>query len=77
MMKLSSTTSEMKVKIFSGTAEKVEKEMTGFMNEKKVKVHGFAQSQSTIANSFEVNVTATLLYTEFEGPADQKIGFNH
>ena len=77
MMKLSSTTSEMKVKIFSGNAEKVEKSMSEFMNEKKIKIHGFAQSQSTIANSFEVNVTATLLYTEFEGATDQKIGFNH
>jgi hypothetical protein len=53
MMKLSSTTSDIKVKIFSGNAEKVEKEMSEFMKEKKIKISGFAQSQSSLANSPE------------------------
>lgn len=65
----------MKVKVFTGNAADMEKDIVTFLAENKVKVHSFAQSQSTIANSMEVNVTATVLYTEYDSH-EEKIGFN-
>lgn len=77
MIKLSSTGADVKVKIFNGNAAQVEKELSTFLEEKKVRIHGFAQSQSTLTNSAEVNVTATLLYSEYSGNAtEERIGFN-
>lgn len=64
-----------KVRVFTGNAADMEKEIAAFLAENKVKVHSFAQSQSTIANSMEVNVTATVLYTEYDHH-EEKIGFN-
>ncbi len=65
----------MKVKVFTGNAVDMEKEIATFLAGNKVKIHSFAQSQSTIANSMEVNVTATVLYTEYDSH-EEKIGFN-
>ncbi len=65
----------MKVKVFTGNPADMEKDIVTFLAENKVKVHSFAQSQSTIANSMEVNVTATVLYTEYDSH-EEKIGFN-
>ena len=76
MIKVSGTATDLKVKIFSGEADKVEKDLSSFLADKKIRLQGSAQSQSTIANSFAVNITATVLYSEFEGSRDEKIGFN-
>ena len=65
----------MKVRVFTGNAADMEKDIVTFLAENKVKVHSIAQSQSTIANSMEVNVTATVLYTEYDSH-EEKIGFN-
>ena len=75
MLKAINDTGKMKVKMFSGNAADIERDMATFLAENKVKVHSFAQSQSTIANSMEVNVTATMLYTEYD-TREEKIGFN-
>lgn len=64
-----------KVKVFTGNAKDMETEIAAFLVANKVKIHSFAQSQSTIANSMEVNVTATVLYTEYDSH-EEKIGFN-
>lgn len=75
MLKVSGTAADVKVKIFSGDPAKVEGDITGFLNEKKLRIHGFAQSQSTTTAN-EVIVTATVLYSEFDGTREEKIGFN-
>jgi hypothetical protein len=75
MLRSVNATGDMKVKIFSGEAAKIEKDIADFLEKNKVKVHSFAQSQSSIANDFAVNVTATILYTLYDSH-EEKIGFN-
>lgn len=65
----------MKIKVFSGNAAKIEEQVAAFLEGNKVKIHHIVQSQSTIANDFEVNVTATILYTEYTSQ-EESIGFN-
>lgn len=75
MLRTVNATGDMKVKVFSGEANKIEKDIASFLENNKVKVHSFVQSQSTIAGDYAVLVTATMLYTIYDSH-EEKIGFN-
>lgn len=72
MLRNVNATGDMKVKVFSGDAAQIEKDIAGFLENNKVKVHSFAQSQS---GGETVNVTTTILYTIYDSH-EEKIGFN-
>jgi hypothetical protein len=63
--------------IFSGTPEQVQQQMSDFLKDRVVKIHGFAQSQSTSGQgeNAAVIVTATLLYVAFEKERKEVLGF--
>ncbi|RYD56067.1 MAG: hypothetical protein EOP56_14125 [Sphingobacteriales bacterium] len=60
--------------IFSGTPEQVQEQMSAFLKDRVIKIHGFAQSQSGDAGS--VVVTATLLYVAYENEQKAAVGFS-
>lgn len=63
--------------IFSGTPDQVQQQMTDFLKDRVIKIHGFAQSQSSSGQgeNAHVVVTATLLYLEFEKDRKEVLGF--
>ncbi|HXS36669.1 MAG TPA: hypothetical protein VN721_08210 [Flavipsychrobacter sp.] len=68
----------MKSQLFQGDAQQVQMELSSFLKDKKIKIYGFAQSQSTVndpAASNHVIITATLLYAEYSDEPKQVTGF--
>lgn len=64
--------------IFSGTPEQVQQQMTDFLKDRVIKIHGFAQSQSTSGegNNSSIIVTATLLFVAYENEQKAAVGFS-
>ncbi len=62
-----------KSQIFSGTPEQVQQQMSDFFKSRIVKIHGFAQSQSTTDTA--IVVTTTLLYVEYDSGRQEITGF--
>jgi hypothetical protein len=78
MIDVSTPQISMKSQLFQGEAPQVQAELSDFLKDKKIKIYGFTQSQSTIndvAGNGRVIVTATLLYAEYSTEPKQVTGF--
>jgi hypothetical protein len=69
----------MKSQVFHGTPNEVQQQLSAFLAEKNIKVHGFAQSQSAaqVKDNSDTTcvVTATILYTEYDKQRKHVVGF--
>jgi hypothetical protein len=73
MVRVLDAAGDVKVKIFNGKPEEVETAVAAFLAEKKFRVHGLAQSQSS--EDGIANISITLLYTEYTKEGEEKVGF--
>jgi len=68
----------MKSQLFQGDTQQVHAELSDFLKDKKIKIYGFAQSQSTVNDTVgnsRVIITTTLLHAEYNTEPKQVTGF--